>query len=100
MSNFDLTELSELWKVAQVKPAVVQRNSDPLNSDSLVQHYARLTGMQYQVTAPRQLMTARHALIPHATCKVQRNSDLLSPGTLAQHYARLTGMQYQVIMST
>jgi len=49
VSNFDLGELSELWQMAKVKPAVVQRNSDPLNPDTLVQLYARLTGMQYQV---------------------------------------------------
>jgi len=49
VSNFDLRELSELWLMAKVKPAVVQRNSDPLNPDILVQQYARLTGMQYQV---------------------------------------------------
>ncbi len=49
MSNFDLSELSELWLMVNVKPAVVQRNSDPLNPDTLVQQYARLTGMQYQV---------------------------------------------------
>lgn len=49
VSNFDLSELSELWQMASVKPAVVQRNSDPLNPDTLVQLYARLTGMQYQV---------------------------------------------------
>lgn len=47
--NFDLSELSELWLMANVKPAVVQRNSDPVNPDTLVQQYARLTGMQYQV---------------------------------------------------
>jgi len=35
--------------MAKVKPAVVQRNSDPLNPDTLVQQYARLTGIQYQV---------------------------------------------------
>ena len=53
VSNFDLRELSELWQIAKVKPAVVQRNSDPLNPDTLVQLYARLTGMQYQVcTSP------------------------------------------------
>ncbi|KAA6422627.1 MAG: hypothetical protein FRX49_07487 [Trebouxia sp. A1-2] len=46
--NFDLSELSELWLMANVKPAVVQRNSDPVNPDTLVQQYARLTGMQYQ----------------------------------------------------
>ena len=49
VSNFDLSELRELWLMANVKPAVVQRNSDPLNPDTLVQQYARLTGMQYQV---------------------------------------------------
>jgi len=32
-----------------VMPVVVQRNSDPLNPDTLVQQYARLTSMQYQV---------------------------------------------------
>ncbi|DBB00433.1 TPA: hypothetical protein ACH3X3_002150 [Trebouxia sp. C0006] len=48
VSNFDLSELRELWLMANVKPAVVQRNSDPLNPDTLVQQYARLTGMQYQ----------------------------------------------------
>ena len=49
VSNFDLNELSKLWQMAHVKPAVIQRNSDPLKPDSLMQHYARLTGMQYQV---------------------------------------------------
>lgn len=49
VSNFELSELSELWQKGKVKPAVVQRNSDPLNPDTLVQLYARLTGMQYQV---------------------------------------------------
>lgn len=49
VSNFDLSELKELWLMADVKPAVVQRNSDPLKPDTLVLHYARLTGMQYQV---------------------------------------------------
>ena len=34
VSNFDLSELSELWAVARVKPAVVQRNSDPLQPDT------------------------------------------------------------------
>lgn len=52
VSNFDLGELSELWQMAKVKPAVVQRNSDPLSPDTLVQLYARLTGMQYQVGTP------------------------------------------------
>ena len=49
VSNFDLSELRELWLMVNVKPAVVQRNSDPLNPDTLVQQYARLTGIQYQV---------------------------------------------------
>jgi diketogulonate reductase-like aldo/keto reductase len=49
VSNFDLSELSELWLMAKVMPVVVQRNSDPLNPDTLVQQYARLTSMQYQV---------------------------------------------------
>lgn len=49
VSNFDLNELRELWQMAKVKPAVVQRNSDPLSPDTLVQLYARMTGMQYQV---------------------------------------------------
>ncbi|KAL3147234.1 hypothetical protein ABBQ32_002729 [Trebouxia sp. C0010 RCD-2024] len=48
VSNFDLNELRELWQMAKVKPAVVQRNSDPLSPDTLVQLYARMTGMQYQ----------------------------------------------------
>lgn len=48
VSNFDVDELRELWQMARVKPAVVQRNSDPLNPDTLVQLYARLIGMQYQ----------------------------------------------------
>ena len=48
VSNFDLEEFSKLWKVAGTGPAVVQRNSDPLNPDTLVQHYACVTGMQYR----------------------------------------------------
>lgn len=54
VSNFDVDELRELWQMARVKPAVVQRNSDPLNPDTLVQLYARLIGMQYQVCTPAQ----------------------------------------------
>ena len=49
ISNFDLSELRELWQMSRIKPAVVQRNSDPLSPDTLIQHYVRLTGMQYQV---------------------------------------------------
>ncbi len=57
VSNFDLSELSELWLMANVNPAVVQRYSDLLNPDTLVQQYARLTGMQYQVGI--------NAILPH-----------------------------------
>ena len=60
VSNFDLGELSELWQMAKVKPAVVQRNSDPLNPDTLVRLYARLTGMQYQVCS--SVLKAVHIL--------------------------------------
>ncbi len=65
MSNFDLSELSELWLMADVKPAVVQRNSDPLNPDTLVQQYARLTGMQYRwASMPSELTSSLAHLNP------------------------------------
>ena len=49
ISNFDLSELRELWQMSRIKQAVVQCNSDPLSPDTLIQRYARLTDMQYQV---------------------------------------------------
>ncbi len=67
MSNFDLSELSELWLTAAVKPAVVQRNSDPFNPDTLVQQYARLTGMQYQVGLNASGPNEQHQ--PHIQCQ-------------------------------
>lgn len=47
VSNFDLTDLVELMEFAEIKPAVVQRHSDILSQDMLMQKYCRLQGIQY-----------------------------------------------------
>lgn len=49
VSNFDLGDLTELLKVARIKPAVVQRNSDPLRPDTDVQAFCFIAGIQYEV---------------------------------------------------
>ena len=50
MSNFDIDELAELLAMARIKPALVQRHSDPLSADAATQALCRLAGVQYQVT--------------------------------------------------
>ncbi len=52
MSNFDLADLTELLKIARIKPAVVQRNSDPLRPDKEVQAFCFIAGIQYEVMLP------------------------------------------------
>lgn len=49
VSNFDVAELAELLKFAEIKPAVVQRNSDPFSQDVEMLAYCRFSGIQYQV---------------------------------------------------
>lgn len=49
MSNFDIDELAELLAMARIKPALVQRHSDPLSVDFASQALCRLAGVQYQV---------------------------------------------------
>ena len=49
VSNFDIDELAELLAMARIKPALVQRHSDPLSADSAAQALCRLAGVQYQV---------------------------------------------------
>lgn len=49
VSNFDLEDLAELLKIAHVRPAVVQRNSDPFHADRHVQAFCFKAGIQYQV---------------------------------------------------
>ena len=50
VSNFDLAELSELVKLAHVKPSVVQVRSDPFSSNRLIQAFCKAAGIQFQVT--------------------------------------------------
>ena len=52
VSNFALDELAELVAMARIKPALVQRNSDPLSADAAVQAFCRLAGIQYQARPP------------------------------------------------
>ncbi len=67
VSNFDLAQLAELAAFATVKPAVVQRNSDPFSQDADVRGYCRLAGIQYQVRhASRQHSTQPQASRPTA----------------------------------
>ena len=49
VSNFDIDELAELLAMARIKPALVQRHSDPLSVDFATQALCRLAGIQYQV---------------------------------------------------
>ena len=49
VSNFDIDELAELLAMARIKPALVQRHSDPLSADAATQALCRLAGVQYQV---------------------------------------------------
>jgi diketogulonate reductase-like aldo/keto reductase len=49
VSNFDIDELAELLAMARIKPALVQRYSDPLSADLATQAFCRLAGVQYQV---------------------------------------------------
>ncbi len=49
VSNFGIDELAELLAMARIKPALVQRHSDPLAPDSEVQAFCRIAGIQYQV---------------------------------------------------
>ncbi len=50
VSNFDVDEIKELIQIAtRVRPAVVQRNSDPFSSDSSVRAFCASAGIQYQV---------------------------------------------------
>jgi diketogulonate reductase-like aldo/keto reductase len=60
VSNFGIDELSELLAMARIKPALVQRNSDPLSADTEVQALCRMAGMQYQV---------RKLQVTHGGCK-------------------------------
>ena len=53
MSNFDIDELAELLAMARIKPALVQRHSDPLSADAATQALCRLAGVQYQVPQAR-----------------------------------------------
>ena len=49
VSNFDLHEIKELLQVAsRIRPAVVQRNSDPFSSDGIVREFCASAGIQYQ----------------------------------------------------
>ena len=52
MSNFDIDELAELLAMARIKPALVQRHSDPLSADFATQALCQLAGVQYQVAMP------------------------------------------------
>jgi len=52
VSNFDIDELAELLAMARIKPALVQRHSDPLYGDVSSQALCRLAGIQYQVGWP------------------------------------------------
>jgi diketogulonate reductase-like aldo/keto reductase len=49
VSNFGIDELAELLAMARIKPALVQRNSDPLSADAEVQAFCRMSGILYQV---------------------------------------------------
>ena len=50
MSNFDVDQLAELLQVAtRVRPALVQRNSDPFSSDRDARAFCAAAGIQYQV---------------------------------------------------
>ncbi|EIE20064.1 Aldo/keto reductase, partial [Coccomyxa subellipsoidea C-169] len=48
VSNFGIDELAELLAMARIKPALVQRHSDPLAADAEVRAFCRLAGIQYQ----------------------------------------------------
>ncbi|KAJ7570447.1 hypothetical protein O6H91_01G120300 [Diphasiastrum complanatum] len=47
VSNFDLEELKELLSLAEVKPAILQRYSDPFHSDRGIQDYCLKEHIQY-----------------------------------------------------
>ncbi|KAK9901257.1 hypothetical protein WJX75_002791 [Coccomyxa subellipsoidea] len=48
VSNFGLDDLAELLAMARIKPALVQRHSDPLAADAEVRAFCRLADVQYQ----------------------------------------------------
>lgn len=52
VSNFGIDDLAELLAMARIKPALVQRHSDPLAADAEVQAFCRLAGIQYQACPP------------------------------------------------
>ena len=60
MSNFDIDELAELLGMARIKPALVQRHSDPLSADAATQALCRLAGVQYQVPPAKTCCTGMH----------------------------------------
>ena len=50
VSNFDSDQLAELLKVAtRVKPALVQRNSDPFSADRNTRAFCAASDIQFQV---------------------------------------------------
>lgn len=63
VSNFGIDELAELLAMARIKPALVQRHSDPLAADAEVQAFCRIAGIQYQVCwhADQALLLFSHA---------------------------------------
>lgn len=48
VSNFDVSQLSELRQWARVQPAVVQRNSDVFSADRAARAFTRSAGWQYE----------------------------------------------------
>ena len=60
VSNFDIDELAELLAMARIKPALVQRHSDPLSADAATQALCRLAGVQYQVSHAHARRTGMH----------------------------------------
>jgi diketogulonate reductase-like aldo/keto reductase len=51
VSNFGLDDLAELLAMARIKPALVQRHSDPLAADAQVRAFCRLADVQYQASS-------------------------------------------------
>lgn len=48
VSNFNIDQLKELLRDSEVKPSLVQMNSDPLNQNSAIQAFCRLHGIQFE----------------------------------------------------
>lgn len=80
VSNFGIDELAELLAMARIKPALVQRHSDPLAADADVQAFCRIAGIQYQVTH-----------LPRSSCG-SRGSD---PGLSRFHAGLYNCLQQQ-----